>query len=146
MAPPHRVRAARPNNSYVSNRGGLKLDRAVITQLCALIEEGLGPDSALNYLGIRTEAFHRWLRKGEMYWRGNASSANPRHALYGEFVMALRKATATFVLTQTRAVTNNKKGWFRALNVLERRDRKNWARREPMGGSLDSYDPQEKFL
>ena len=140
MAIPNRVRAARPNNAH-GKGSAPKLDQTVTRQLCALVEEGLGFESALNYLGIRPEPFFRWINKGELYWRTNAT--NPKFRIYGEFVMALRKAQAVYVLTQTRDL-RQKKGWFRALNVLERRDRKTWARREPQGGSLDSYDPDEK--
>lgn len=141
MPASNRVHASYPKKAI--GKGGLKLDRAVIQQLCSLIEQGLGYDCALNYLGIRPEPFWRWIRKGEMYWKSDA--ANTKHAIYGEFVMALRKASATYVLTQTQDLKKGK-GWFRALNVLERRDRKNWSRREPMGGSMDSYDPDEKYV
>lgn len=137
---PNRVRASSPATQ--SPARGKKLDPAIARQICSLVEEGLGYDSALAFLGVDTVKFWSWINKGDRYWKGNCQPA--KWAPYGNFVMSLRKATATYVLERTRGLKS--KTWYRDLNILERKDRKNWSRREPQGGSIDSYDPDERFL
>jgi hypothetical protein len=141
---PNRVRARlTPTSRRARSTGGVKLDDTTIKQICDLVRDGAGFDVALNYLGIQTDRFWKWMRRGENYLRGN--NQPPEHEVHGKFVLALRKAHAEFIMELTKGVRKDK-GWFRDLSLLERKDRKNWSRRDPQGGSLENYDPNEKFL
>lgn len=138
---PNRVRA-RTIQEPPKGSNGIKLDSQRIQQICALVKEGAGFDVALDYLGIQNTVFWKWMRKGEAYLR--AGNMPEKHAKYGEFVIKLRQAHAELILEHTRGLSG--KGWFKHMLVLERKDRKNWSRRDPQGGTIENYDPNEKFL
>lgn len=142
---PNRVRARLTSASRraVKVDGRVKLDDAKIKQICDLVRQGAGFDVALNYLGLQTDRFWKWMRRGEDYLRGDLHP--PEDEIFGKFVLELRKAHAEYIMELTRG-TRKDKGWFRDLSLLERKDRKNWSRRDPQGGSLENYDPNEKFL
>lgn len=122
------------------------LDRRIIKQFCKLIYRGLPADGACDYMGISPSSFWAWLRKGEKFITGGQGTAGA-DKIYGEFVMRFRRASARFRLRVIKRM--DKTGgpqWVRDMTILERRDRKNFGRNEPMGGGDDDFDADDKFL
>jgi hypothetical protein len=108
--------------------------------------KGLPFDAICDYLGIDHANFLKWKQAGEAYLAGNLPES---HKPYGDFVLELRRAVAEYRLRMVERVhAPGNTAWFRDMLVLERRDRKNWGRKDPYGGSMDTTTPppDERFL
>lgn len=119
-------------------------------QICALLEKGIPIDAVCDYFGIDHKTFYDWKNKGETYLKHMETpmSAKDNWRPYAEFVLKIKEALATYRIGLTeRLHQRGNKGWFRDLSILERRDRRNFGRREPFGGTMDNTPPpDEKFL
>lgn len=102
-------------------------------------------DGVCDYLGVENSTFWFWRDKGQKYLDGNCRPKE--HQAYGNFVRCLKKAMAEYRLDRIDKLHNAKKmDWIREMAILERRDRKNFGKNEPPGGSDEQYDPDQKFL
>lgn len=140
---------------YVNMKAGMKpvrelgdassLNKRLIAQFCALAQSGKPMDAICDYLGIQTSSFWRWMRRGEKFIRGNGEPKG--HALCGQFVKDLKRATAIYRFRITDKLhTAGTKSWIKFMAILERRDRKNFSRNELPGGGEESLDADEKFV
>lgn len=129
------------------------LDDDTIEAFCDLVREGLPADGVCDYMGIPNVTYWTWIKHGVEYLEGGGGPAG--HAIYGKFCLMFRKATAEHRLQlvreatsrrRTRKTDKNRNNWMRALAILERRDRKTFSRKEPLGGTNESYSPDDKFL
>lgn len=136
----HRVRIVREDKHSTATI----LDDKLSEDFAGLVEEGIPIDAICDYLGLETSTFWDWKRKGEHYH--NSGQSPPRYAVFGEFVRQLRRASAVYRITRVRKLHNSKTIWVREMAILERRDKASFSRKEPPGGSLESYDPDEKFM
>jgi hypothetical protein len=120
----------------------------LVRDFCTLIAEGLPADSCCNYLGIANSIYWQWMRKGQAYVDAITSRAEPneKHQIYGWFVRCFKAATAHYLRIKNMELNVGGKDWFRAMEILSRRDRKTWSRDEPAGGDDQQYDPDDKFL
>lgn len=124
----------------------LVLSQNLIRQFTILLGQGLPVDGACDYLGVSPSRYMEWRRRGEIYLDGEGS---PREwAIYGEFVIETRRALAAYRLEQIRRLHNPKNDqWRQQLAVLERRDRPNFGKYEPVGETTpDEFDRDERFL
>ena len=122
-----------------------KLTDEIIDEFCELLRVGLPTDGACDFIGITNTTYYRWLRLGEDFIKGNGEPKE--NAIYGKFVMSMRKALATYRLERTRRLHRSKnQNWYRELAILERRDRNTWGRHEPAGGYDEEFNPDERFL
>lgn len=114
-------------------------------KFCELIREGMPIDACCDYIGINAASFHNWRAKGQKYLD---SHGDPKEdALYGYFVMKTRKALAVFRRRRIKSLHKPFNDlWTRDMAILERRDRSNFSRREPEGGSEEEVTPDERFL
>lgn len=129
-------------NSYRSNN----LDEKTIRQVTKLIKRGLPLDGVCDYLGIWYQTFWEWINKGAAFINGDGEPKH--HAIYGAFFVAIKRATAKYryKLVNSLHTNGNREIWARELAILERRDRKNFGRNDPLGGDQSSIDPDEKFV
>lgn len=122
-----------------------KLNKALREEFCKLVRTGLAFDAACDYLGIAHSTFHAWKDKGQKWVNGNMEPQEYR--IYGRFVLALKRALGEFRLGCTKSLQDPKNPhWVRPLAILSRRDRNNWAEREPQGGATEDTNPDERFL
>lgn len=116
----------------------------ITKKFCELIRAGLTFDACCDYIGIAGTTFASWRQKGERWIIGNQEPAEYR--VYGRFVMRLKRALAVYRLSVTKSLHNPKNNyWVRPLAILSRRDRLNWADREPQGGVSEEAVASEKF-
>lgn len=131
------------SESLAKNRGPNRPTPDLIKQVCNLIEEGLPISSVLDYLGISPQTFYTWYRKGKLY--NEDPDLEPKHKIYGDFEIAIKRAHASYQLTLIRRLHKDEK-WSRALAILERRDKKNFSKFDPFAGeTLEQIDPDQKF-
>jgi hypothetical protein len=101
-------------------------------------------DGVCDYLGIEQSALSKWVRQGTL-----VNGSNPKN-IYSKLAKKVKRATAEYRLSLLDGLHGNEKkktrNWYRNLAILERRDRKNFGRYEPTGGTFESYDPDERFL
>jgi len=134
----------------INGKNGLQLNpKTILTEkltedFCKLIVEGLPPDGVCDYLGIDDSTFWMWRRRGEKFLAANGTPEN--HAVYAYFLQKFKRASAEYRLDRIQNLHESKKNWFRELSILERRDRKSFSRHDPAGGTLEDYDPDERFL
>jgi hypothetical protein len=142
---PEAVKAATPAPVVTAAIPRSILDEEMIRRFCRLIKKGLPPDAVCDYLNISRSAFWNWITKGESFRNGDGEPKE--YQLYGAFVGEFRRATALYRLRRLNALHrpgNNL--WAREMTILERRDRKNFSRNEMPGGSVESIQPDERFL
>lgn len=109
------------------------------------VREGLPFDGVCDYLGIRTHTFWKWKRLGEAYLSGDGTPEE--HSIFGLFVQEIRKAAAEYRKTRLQSLhTPRNKNWFRDIVILERRDRKSFSKHDPLGGTDEDVDFDERFL
>src|SRR4051812_44182152 len=77
--------------------GGTVLDDKLISDFCSLIKRGLPVDGCCDYLCVHQTSFWTWMRKGERFLAG-AGAPNDDQAVYGRFVMSMRRAMAVYRL------------------------------------------------
>lgn len=147
--PPGPRRSTKGKKKRTRLRGTLhhrsKLDAELIADLCDLLEEGLPLDGCCDYLGISTTAFLEWRRKGELY--GRQPKVPKEYRLYVRLWLKTRRAHAIYRLERQRRLNDPKnRDWVRDLAILERRDRLNYGKKEPEGGGMEDFDPDERFL
>lgn len=125
-----------------------ELNDRFVKGFCALIKRGLPVDGVCDYLGVASRVFWGWMKRGEIYLDGDGEPK--QYAMCGKFILLLRKATAEYRLTLVDSLHSREAGrgqaWIRDMAILERRDRKNFSRETPAGGTMESFDPEEKFL
>lgn len=121
-----------------------RLTPEICNKFAQLAREGLPASTICQFLAIGDRTFHNWLRKGRAYLDGSGPKI---WAKYGAFVNQHRIAGASF---QRECVdlfrTADKDFSYRNMVILERRDRKNWGKTEPVGGGEESYDVNDNFL
>jgi len=126
-----------------SNRATV-LNSRTIEKFADLTRRGLPADAVCDYLGISNYVFWTWQRKGQAYIEGGYEPK--KHRIYGEFYQEWKRATAEYRLDLVeRAHEKGNKEWVQPLAILERRDRKSFGRKDPIGGGESSYDPDERF-
>lgn len=124
--------------------GALKLDETLIRRFCRIILKGLPLDGCCDYLGINPSTFYAWLDKGKKYLDGG--NKPPENKIYGLFVHHIRKAFGRYRLRMNIRAHKGGRYWVRDVTILERRDRRNYSRNEPEGGTEESFDPDERFI
>lgn len=135
------------------------LDDELVDRFCRLLQKGLPPDGACDYLGILPGTFWSWVNKGQTYLSALAvASAAERAKMEATvtierqcalFVARTRKALALYRVKLTRnlhAEDGDAKDWIRWIAILERRDRGTYSRNEPAGGTPEDYNADEKYL
>lgn len=123
----------------------IKLNKKLIKQFCLLLERGLPLDSCCDMLGISSYSYWKWKQEGEAYINGGGEPKE--YELSAEFLMATRQAFAAYKLARIDKMHEAKgPGWIRELAILERRDRRNFGKRDMDGGTVEDYDPDERFL
>ncbi len=121
------------------------LDDDFITTFCKYLKEGMPIDSICDYMSIDGATFYDWVRKGES-WIDGGQDEKPLE-IYGVFVQQMRKESAAYRFTLVRRMGRpTNRNWRRELSILERRDRRNYGKQEQAGGTIDEYNPDEKFL
>tara|TARA_R110000744_G_scaffold104945_5_gene200771 strand:- start:6834 stop:7217 length:384 start_codon:yes stop_codon:yes gene_type:complete len=120
-----------------------RLTPKLINQFVKLIRDGLPFDACCDMLEVSTERFWTWRNEGENFL--NSGGGPPEHEDSARFVAAIRKAFAEYKYGHVKRA-NTKADWIRSLALLERRDRRNFGRREVEGGSAEEYSPDDKFL
>lgn len=110
---------------------GLRAHRTSFSPETALaiidsLREGLPPETAAEVAGVHPSTLLRWRQKGERYIEDGEPA---EHADYGVFVSEFRKARAEFFreLIDEAVNAETPARWRRALSILARRDRRNWA-------------------
>lgn len=148
-----RVRLDEPSNTPTKKKGpkrgtahrASKLNPEVIDRICALLEEGLPIDAVCDYIGISTMVFLEWRRRGEIY--SHQDEVPKEFELYVELWIRHRKAAASYRLTRQRRLNDkNNRDWVRDLAILERRDRANYGKNDPVGGTAENYEPDARFM
>lgn len=125
-------------------RTATKLTPEITEKFQELARKGLPSSTICQYLSIGDRTFHNWLRKGRAYLDG---AAGKKWAKYGAFVNLHRRAGAEFQEECLDLFRSADKDFsYRNMVILERRDRKNWGKTEPVGGGEESYDPDDRFL
>ncbi len=123
----------------------LRIDIEFIEKFSKYLKEGMPVDCICDYLGVDGTTFYDWVRKGESWIDGGQDEADLE--IYGIFVQQMRKAAAEYRFTVVRRLHRpSNRVWRRDLNILERRDRRNFGKQEQPGGTIDEYNPDEKFL
>ena len=145
---PRRAQANPPAKPTVApKRKYRKLDGRLVEDFARLTRRGLPIDAACDYLGVATASLYHWVKQGKAYLDSEVTQRIEEHAACADFVMALRRATAEYRLERVdRLHRSSGKTWIREMTILERRDRKNFGRRDPAGGDEERYDPDERFL
>lgn len=139
MRPRARVR---PPKEKKTGRESKLLSPALIRQIAGLIQRGLPFDVAFEYVGLHAQRYSEWLAMGNAFLISGEPAA---HEVYGDFVLAVRKARAAYILKRVDRIHTSWE-WRRELALLERRDRRNFARIEAPGGVPESLDPDERFI
>lgn len=113
---------------------------------CDKVRKGVPLDAVCDLLYVPAGTFYRWKSKGELFLSGNFE---PREdAIYGFFVQELKRSMGSYRSGLTLRLHSNDedKNWFKFVAILERRDRRNWAREDPAGGADETLQPDERFL
>jgi hypothetical protein len=119
------------------------LNREIIDNFARYAKEGVPFDAICDFLGVSYTAFWKWFRSGSLYIEGNGQPLH--HKLYGQFVLALRKASAVYRIESIKNM-HTRKDWFRFLYIMERRDPKTFGRQNALNQqSSETYDPDERF-
>ncbi len=121
------------------------LDGDFIKKFCGYLKEGMPIDSICDYMSVDGTTFYDWVRKGEGWIDGGQDDKATE--VYGLFVQQMRKESANYRFTLVRRLSRPaNRQWRRELAILERRDRRNYGKQEQAGGTIDEYNPDEKFL
>ena len=133
---------------------------AVVKSLASNILLGMPVERACDLIGLKQSRYSDWMRWGEDYLEASdeevtrmSKADQKRGELYGQLYMTTNNKSAAFLKRMVSDLQNDEEShvWKRALNILERRDPKNWARVHPrhvgIGGDLgDQFVPDESFL
>lgn len=110
-----------------------------------LVRNGLPFDGAADYLCIPRPRARTWQRKGRQFLDGDGQPEE--FAVYGYFVAMANKALAEFRKSITDdLMLEETPTWIKFMTILERRDRHNYSKAEPAGGSDEDYQPDERFI
>ena len=121
------------------------LTEETINQFAGLIERGLPLETACDYICLPTATFWLWSRKGDQWIKNEQIPKN--HEIYGIFVLTYKRALARYKAGMVERMNDTESSmWVRDMTILERRDRRNYSRNEPLGGDTEDYDPDEKFM
>lgn len=124
-----------------------RLDLKLIRKFCDMIEQGMPVDLCCDYLGINSGNYWHWVRRGEKYILGDRNPES--HEIYGIFVSSMKKSMAVYRMSLINNFHNNQNTpgcWQGPFTALERRDRRNFGKNDPMGGTDEQYNPDESFL
>lgn len=103
------------------------------------------PDCVCDYLGISHTSFINWIRRGKAYVEGGEEPAEDR--VYGDFYQNYRRAWASYRQHLRRSLHQSEdKSWIKWVTILERRDRKNYGRRDYPQANVSAIDPQAQYL
>jgi hypothetical protein len=121
------------------------LNEDITARFCKLIRKGFPPDAVCDYMSITPTAYYAWLRKGQIFFDGGESEEKYRK--YGQFVTEFKKATARYRMRMVNDLHEaNEKSWIKFMAILERRDRRTFGRAEPLGGSDEEFNPDDRYL
>ena len=131
--------------------------RALTDDFVREFEDGATDEDACHLIGLHSSTYYAWMRKGEDYIRhlSGEQEGDPieQHRKFYEFWRAVMKAKARYkrgmtgYLNEYRTVAFDPKVGFLVLEVLSRRDRRNWAREAPMDtGGAEQFSPDDQFL
>ena len=117
----------------------------MIEKVSALVGLGVAMDCVCDFLGISHEQFHRWRANGNAYLLDPKS--NKKHLKCGEFVMALRQATARYRM-ELHHHAHNRYGdpQHRRLDIqlMMTRDNRPWSKLEDF--SEQEFSEGDVFL
>jgi len=102
-----------------------KLTPELQQQICDILADGNYIDATCDFVGISSETFYNWLKRGER------NSKEDQDAGYTEFYQAVKKARATAeVVSVARIRKAGSSGqWQADAWFLERSNPKRWGRR-----------------
>lgn len=121
------------------------LKTKLIGAFCKLTLEGMPPDAICDFLCIAPSTFWNWVRRGETFLVGDGQP--PEDYIYGLFLVKFKRATAKYRRKIGNYMELAPAGvWQKYMTILERRDRKNFGKNDPMGGMEGDHSPDEKFL
>lgn len=134
--------------SLAKSRGPNRPTRELIKQFSALVEDGLPFDVACDFLGISSQSFWSWIRKGKFF--NQSPESEPKYKVYGDFEQAVKKSAAVYYHKLVNRLHDPKNlKWQRDLAILERRDRKNFAKYDLLSGGasqqLEELDPDSRY-
>lgn len=120
-----------------------KLTPKLTDDFCRYVRTGMPFDAVCDLLGMSPDTFWTWKRKAEQFEVGNGEPKE--YIAYAFFLAEVRKAFAEF---RHRCIKKWKtsRDWVKYCTMLERRDRRNFSKNDPMGGTDEDYDPDERFL
>lgn len=95
-----------------------KLTEELIEALSAEIRDGLPVGYACDLLGVTTQAYNLWMRKGEA--ASNAEEPDPGDELYARLFSEIKKAYAQFVKDAKNEMRKRLNGWQSIAWWLER--------------------------
>lgn len=128
----------------------IELNYDILKDICDLLEEGLPPTTACEYLGITTGIHKKWLEKGLNYINiVNEKSGTPEKDLkiYADYYIEVKKSVAKYLTTKIENVNGNfTPSWVRDITILERRDSANWGRNITVTEKEEIKNPDESFL
>lgn len=105
----------------------LRLSEDLIEEFCALVRDGVAPDTAADKLRVSRTTFRRWLRLGEHFEENEGEPEE--YLLYAAFRQSYREARADFLIKLTEESLRedaSPRHVRRALEILRRRDAENW--------------------
>jgi len=120
------------------------LNEEMIEQFCDYVARGLPFDGCCDMLGISPSTFHTWKRRGQRWLDGDGKPKTDE--IYGVFVNSVKRAFASYRLGIVDKMHSNSPYWVRDMTIMERRDRRNYCKSDPLGGTEDEYEPNEKFV
>lgn len=120
-----------------------RLTTKLIRQFASLMKQGMPVDLCCDLLEVSTERFWTWQREGNAYLNGGGGAEE--HAICAEFVTKTKKAHAMYRKEQIEHLHEDD-DWHRRLEILQRRDRRNFGRNDIGGAIAEEYDPDDKFL
>lgn len=125
--------------------GPHRLDDKLISQFSRYVRKGLTFETCCELLSINYSLFLFWKRCGESYLAAEGADREPKDEMCARFVRQYRLAFGQYKEGLNDRL-HNSPWWRREMAILERRDRKNYARAEVLGGDEDQFVPDEKFL
>jgi hypothetical protein len=133
-----------------------KLNDDVRNRIVLALEAGNYQDTAAQYAGVSKAAFYNWMERGrnERDRIGDGQAADPKEAIFVEFVDAVENARAS---AEVRAVANIAKAandgtWQASAWYLERSHPQRWGRFQrteisgPEGGPIETTSRGEAAI
>ena len=120
--------------------------REIIDEFSSYVRQSLPIMHVCAMLEMDTGTYQNWMQWGEEYL---SNGSNPRHEIYGEFFLAVKKAKAQWELDILNNELNGSQyrpAWVKSMTMLERRDRAHWGRTDQPNPDEARLHPDESFL